>query len=73
VTMLVPVLGGLFVRRAGTREALSAIVTGVAALFLVRFGLGSRFPRLDPALAGIVAATGAYCVALAFRRKLDPV
>jgi len=73
VTMLVPVLGGLYVRRAGTREALAAIAAGVVALFLVRFGLAARFPWLDPALAGIIAAALAYCLVLVFRRESDPV
>lgn len=73
VTMLVPVMGGLYVRRAGTREALAAIVTGVTVLFLVRFGLAGSFPWLDPALAGIVSAALAYCLVLVFRRESDPV
>ena len=74
VTMLVPVMGGLYVRRAGTREALAAIATGVIVLFLVRFGsLSDTFPWLDPALAGIVSAALAYCLVLAFRRESDPV
>ena len=73
VTMLVPVLGGLYVPRAGTREALAAIGTGVVTLFLARFELAGAFPWLDPALAGIVAAALAYCLVLAFRRQSDPV
>jgi SSS family solute:Na+ symporter len=55
VTLFVPVLGGLYTRRAGSREALAAIVAGVAALLVVRFGVGPR-PWVDPALAGILAA-----------------
>jgi SSS family solute:Na+ symporter len=73
VTMLVPVLGGLYVRRAGSREALAAIVVGVATLFVVRSGLIGHPPWLDPALAGIVSAAAAYCLALVFRRESDPV
>ncbi len=73
VTMLVPVMGGLFLRRAGSREALAAIATGVGGLFLVRLGLAGRLPWLDPALAGIVLAAFAYSLVLAFRRKSDPV
>ena len=67
-------MGGLYVRRAGTREALAAIATGVIVLFFVRFGsLADSFPWLDPALAGIVSAALAYCLVLAFRRESDPV
>jgi SSS family solute:Na+ symporter len=73
VTMLVPVLGGLYVRRAGSREALAAIATGVIALFIVRLGLAGSLPWLDPALAGIVSGAAAYCLVLAFRRESDPV
>jgi SSS family solute:Na+ symporter len=73
VTMLVPVMGGLFLRRAGSREALAAIATGVGGLFLVRLGLAGRLPWLDPALAGIVLAAFAYSLVLAFRRKSDRV
>jgi SSS family solute:Na+ symporter len=73
VTMLVPVLGGLYVPRAGSREALAAIFAGVAVLFLVRFGVAARLPWLDPALAGIVSAAAAYCLVLGFRRESDPV
>lgn len=73
VTMLVPVLGGLYLPRAGTREALAAIVSGVAALFIVRFALAGSYPWLDPALAGIIAAAAAYCLFLIFRRESDSV
>jgi solute:Na+ symporter, SSS family len=72
VTLLVPVLGGLFVKRAAGRDALAAIATGVALLFLLRFAVPS--PRwVDPTLAGILAAAVAYFASLAFRRKSDPV
>jgi len=73
VTMLVPILGGLWFRRAGSREALAAIATGVGMLFFLRLGLAARFAWLDPALAGIVMAAAAYCLVLVFRRQSDPV
>lgn len=55
VTLFVPVIGGLYSRRAGSREALAAIAAGVAALAVVRFWVAPS-PWLDPALAGILAA-----------------
>jgi SSS family solute:Na+ symporter len=73
VTLLVPILGGLYLRRAGSREALAAIAAGVGVLFSVRLGLAGRFLWLDPALAGIVSATFAYSLVLLFRRQSDPV
>jgi solute:Na+ symporter, SSS family len=73
VTLLVPVLGGLLIRRAGSAEALAAIVAGVTALLIVRFGLWARSPWLDPTLAGLVTAAAAYTVVLVFRRESDPV
>jgi SSS family solute:Na+ symporter len=73
VTLLVPVLGGLFLRRTGSREALSAIGAGVTTLFVARFLLSGRYRWIDPTLSGILAAAALYFVVLAFRRKSDPV
>jgi SSS family solute:Na+ symporter len=60
VTLLVPVVGGLYVRRATANDALAAIVAGVVMLFAVRFG-GAAF---NPTLAGILAAAAVFCVAM---------
>ena len=58
VTLLVPVVGGLYTTRAGTREALAAIAGGVLTLFAIRLAGSSYLPGVDPTLAGIcVAAT----------------
>ena len=73
VTLLVPVLGGLFLRRPGTREALAAIGAGVTALFVARFVLAGVIRWIDPTLTGILAAAAAYVLVLAFRRESDPV
>jgi SSS family solute:Na+ symporter len=59
VTLLVPVLGGLYVKRAGSREALAAIAAGVGALFAIRL-LGGGIAWLDPTLAGICAAATVF-------------
>jgi SSS family solute:Na+ symporter len=64
VTLLVPVLGGLYTRRAQAGDALSAIAAGVATLFAVRYG-GTG---LNPTLAGILAAATVFCVAMFSRR-----
>jgi SSS family solute:Na+ symporter len=60
VSLFVPVLGGLFSRRAGQREALGAIAAGVIALLVVRFGVAGAYPWLDPTLAGLLAAALVY-------------
>jgi SSS family solute:Na+ symporter len=63
VTLFVPVIGGLYSRRAGSVSALAAIAAGVATMFVVRFGgAGSAFPLLDPTLTGLVAAAVAFLI-----------
>ena len=67
VTLLVPVVGGLFVRRAGTREALSSIAAGIVTWLLLRFVV-TVAPWFDPTLTGLAAAAMAFVVVLAFRK-----
>jgi len=67
VSLFVPVLGGLYSRRAGSREALAAIAAGVTTLLVVRFGVAGRHPWLDPTLSGLVAAALAFCLLMVFR------
>jgi SSS family solute:Na+ symporter len=69
VSLFVPVLGGLYSRRAGSPEALAAILIGVAALVVVRFGAFGRMPWLDPTLSGLVAAAVAFCAVLIIRGR----
>jgi len=60
VTLLVPVVGGLYTTRAGSREALAAIGCGVAVLFVMRLVGADYVPGLDPTLAGICAAATVF-------------
>jgi SSS family solute:Na+ symporter len=69
VTLFVPVLGGLFIRRAGEREAVAAIVAGVVTLLVVGFLVTARPRWMDPTLTGIIAAGLAFCFVTAFRRS----
>jgi SSS family solute:Na+ symporter len=69
VSLFVPVLGGLYSRRAGTAEALGSIVAGVATLLVVRFGVAGRHAWLDPTLTGLAAAAGAFLFILLVRRN----
>jgi len=64
VTLLVPVLGGLYTRRAQAGDALAAIAAGVTTLFAFRYGGAG----LNPTLAGILAAATVFCVAMFSRR-----
>src|SRR5206468_5868898 len=53
VSLFVPVLAGLYVRRTGTREALVAIGAGIAALVAAQLGTGGRgLGPLPPVLVG---------------------
>jgi len=69
VSLFVPVLGGLYIRRAGQTEALAAIAAGVITLLVVRFGVVGRPLWLDPTLAGIVMAAVAFAVTLVARKR----
>jgi len=67
VTLLVPVIGGLYVRRAGSVEALVSMAAGIATLLVVRFAFVARYPWMDPTAAGLVAAAIAFGITLLIR------
>jgi Na+/pantothenate symporter len=69
VSLFVPVLGGLYVRRAKQPEALAAIAAGVVVLLVVRFGVAGRYPWLDPSMSGLVAAAIAFVGVMLFNRR----
>jgi solute:Na+ symporter, SSS family len=62
VTMFVPVLGGLYTRRAGPTAAIAAIVAGVATLLGVRFLVANPPAWADPTTLGVVAAAAAFAL-----------
>jgi len=66
VTLAVPIVGGLYTRRAGEREALAAIAAGVLTLFVL-VALSGSPAWLDPTLAGIVAGAMAFLGVMASR------
>ncbi|MGH9142306.1 MAG: sodium:solute symporter family protein [Vicinamibacterales bacterium] len=69
VSLFVPILGGLYVARAGTAEALAAIATGVSAMLFVQIRTGGAgYGALTPALVGFAAAPAAFAAVLATRR-----
>ena len=67
VTLLVPVIGGLYVRHAGSVEALVSMAAGIATLLVVRFAFVARYPWMDPTAAGLVAAAIAFGITLLIR------
>ena len=71
MSLFVPILAGLYVRRAGTLEALAAIAAGVAAMLAVQLtrGAGGIF-GLTPALVGILAATVGFSLVLLSRTRM---
>jgi len=69
VTLFVPVVAGIYVPRARSREALAAICAGVLTLFIVRVTLLPFYPWLDPTVSGLIAATIAFAGTLAVRRR----
>ena len=74
-TLLVPVVGGLFVREARTRDALASIAAGMIVFLAIRFGT-DRAGWSNPNLWGLVAsATGFYVSLLISRlgRRQPPV
>ena len=65
-----PILAGLYVRRAGTPEALASIGGGVATMIAVHFTTGGRgMFGLTPVLAGLVAAALGFLVVFISRLR----
>lgn len=68
VSLFVPVLGGLYLRRVGTPEAFAAIGSGVILMLAAQAGLFGRIPPpLSPALLGILAGVVAAALVLWLR------
>ena len=66
--LLVPVVGGLYVKRAGTTQAMTAIVAGMITYIGVRYGTtGTGW--LNPNLWGLVASAAGFFVSLALQRQ----
>jgi solute:Na+ symporter, SSS family len=74
VSLFVPVVGGLFVRRAGPFHAFTSMAAGIGVTLAVHLATGGRGAgALSPAFAGHLAAALAFCLALVGRRgaRLD--
>jgi SSS family solute:Na+ symporter len=71
VGLLVPIVAGLYVRRARSREALGAIAAGVVTVVLRQYVFtGHAHPVLTPATSGLLAAIFVFGVLLATQRRI---
>lgn len=70
VGLFVPILAGLYVRRASTPEALASIGCGIVAMVSVQIVTGGRgVGGLTPALIGLMAALAGFLIVLLARRR----
>jgi len=65
VSLFIPIVAGLYVRRTSSAGALVSMVSGVCAALSVHLSTGGRgIALLSPALAGLAAATVAWVITL---------
>jgi SSS family solute:Na+ symporter len=69
VSMFVPVIAGLYVRRMGVPEALAATAAGVALLVATRLTGQAWVYGLTPPMWGLAAATGAALLVTLVRTR----
>jgi SSS family solute:Na+ symporter len=69
VTLFVPVVGGLYVRRAREADALAAVAAGVLTLLVLRIGLFFPAPPIDPVLGGILAGAITFTGTMILRTR----
>jgi SSS family solute:Na+ symporter len=68
VSLFVPVIGGLFTRRAGAPEALAAMAAGISTLLLATYTAGGGYGLLNPDLLGLAASAVGYAGVMMIRR-----
>lgn len=65
VSLFVPVIGGLYTRRAGAPEALAAMAAGIITLLFVTYTTGGRgYDLLNPNLLGLGASALAFVLVM---------
>jgi len=70
VSLFVPILAGLYSRRAGTPEAIAAIAAGVVTMAAVQLTTGGQgVAGLTPALVGILSATVGFTIVFLSRMR----
>jgi SSS family solute:Na+ symporter len=73
VSLMVPIVGGLYVGRASTVHAFSAIIAGVTTLLVFRMLFAATSRWLDPTLWGLLAAVVAFGLTLALFPRRSPI
>jgi SSS family solute:Na+ symporter len=64
VSLFVPIVAGLYVRRTNAADALTAITAGVGGMLVAQFTTGGRgWGAFTPALVGLLAAFAAWLLA----------
>jgi SSS family solute:Na+ symporter len=70
VSLFVPILAGLYLRRAGTPEALASIACGVATMVAVHMATAGRGAfGLTPAMTGLLAAASGFLMVFISRLR----
>jgi SSS family solute:Na+ symporter len=69
VSLFVPIVGGLYIRRANANAALTSMAAGVITLFIVRFSIASPHWWRDPLVLGLGAAMVAFVMVLMLQRS----
>jgi SSS family solute:Na+ symporter len=70
VSLFVPILAGLYVRRASSSGALAAMIAGVGAALAVHITTGGRgWGLMTPAITGLAAAGTAWVITLSVSAK----
>jgi solute:Na+ symporter, SSS family len=65
VSLFVPIVGGLYVKRTTTGAALAAIVVGVGVMLTIHVATGGRgWGVVTPPFGGLMAAIAAWAIAL---------
>ena len=71
VSLFVPIVAGLFSRRAATADALAAIVAGIAIVGGLKLWPSAlSIAGVTPAMAGLAGSITAFCVVQLIRRAL---
>ena len=72
VSLFVPVVGGLYTRRARSGDALTAIAFGILTRIAVQYTTGGRgIGWIDPTLAGLLIGALAFVAGMMIRRPAD--
>ncbi len=72
VSLFVPIMAGLYLRRVGTPEILAAVVTGVGAVLVTQFTASDgTFEGLTPAMTGLLLSVAAAGTVGAVRPRIQ--